>query len=91
MSQTSNRFKPLDLRVVREDVTRQLRVVMGHVRRLRLERQLTQAELAEHINVSHSYMSKLERSKVAPSFTVICSLARVLQTHLASFFQDDSN
>jgi transcriptional regulator with XRE-family HTH domain len=49
------------------------------LRRLRKERNLTQAALAEQIGVSHVYVSALERSaKPAPRHAIVLAIAQCL-------------
>ena len=44
----------------------------------RIENNLTQFELAERTNLTHKYISDLERNKFTPSLDTICDIARVL-------------
>jgi transcriptional regulator with XRE-family HTH domain len=56
------------------------------IRRRRQELGLTQAELAERIHKSTSYISALENGNVAPSLTTLRHIATALDTVLAAFF-----
>jgi PAS domain-containing protein len=58
----------------------------ARLRFLRKLEQLTQAQLAEHAGVSVEHVNKLERGCSSPSFSVICALARALDTDPANLF-----
>ena len=59
------------------------------LRSLRQSRQLTQAALAERIDISVDYLSKIERGLASPSFAVIEHLSGVLQVEPAAFFRGE--
>lgn len=53
------------------------------IRKLRLERELSQRELADRVGIDFTYLSKIENSKVPPpSNKVIRKLARELDADL---------
>lgn len=57
---------------------------------LRLLRKLTQAQLAEKINVSVETISRMERGVTFPSLKTIENVAKALDTPLKTFFEFDS-
>jgi transcriptional regulator with XRE-family HTH domain len=64
-----------------------LRTLVGeNVRRLRIQRGLTQAQLAEALGKSTDMVSRIERGDAAPSFETLEALCAVLQTSAAVFF-----
>jgi transcriptional regulator with XRE-family HTH domain len=65
-----------------------LKALFGErVRELRLERDLTQEELAEATSLSVEYVSKIERGLASPSFSVIARLIEVLEVSPHELFQ----
>lgn len=56
------------------------------LRFLRSVENLTQSELAERAGISLEHVNKLERGASGPSFAVVCSLAKALDTQPASLF-----
>jgi transcriptional regulator with XRE-family HTH domain len=53
---------------------------------LRIEKQLTQEELAQAVDLSTSFISSLERGIGAPSFESLESIARALGVPVKSLF-----
>jgi transcriptional regulator with XRE-family HTH domain len=58
------------------------------IRRLRAERGLTQAQLAEAASVSSTYLGIVERGENVPTLTVILQLATGLDMHPMELFRD---
>ena len=56
----------------------------ARLRLLRRQAKLTQAQLAEHANISCVYVNKLERGLAMPSIQVLQRLAQSLNTDAAS-------
>lgn len=50
---------------------------------------LTQYELAEKLNVEDKYISRLETGTSTPSFALLETLTKVLQTNMADFFTEE--
>ena len=70
----------------------ELRVFGDVVRRLRVERGVSQESLADEAGLHRTYISLVERGLRNPSLTVIRQLARALHvtaTDLVSAFEDD--
>jgi len=64
-----------------------LRVQFGRrLRALRIERELTQEDLANAAGVSTVFISSIERGKYAPSFDNLTKLARVLDVPVKDLF-----
>lgn len=56
-----------------------LRSILGeNVRRLRLERQLSQEELAFEAEIDRTYVSQIERGVINPSLLVLYKVGKVL-------------
>jgi len=53
----------------------------GNLRRLREDRLLTQAELAERAGIALSSLVRIENDQVDPRFTSIRKLAQALEVH----------
>jgi signal transduction histidine kinase/ActR/RegA family two-component response regulator len=62
----------------------------ARVRHLRLERNLTIAALADRVDVTMEHLGNVERGVSAPSFGLICSLARALETDPQELFRFSS-
>ena len=60
-----------------------------HLKRLRRDRQMTQAQLAKALDLSTSYVSNLERGVNSPSFVTVEKLARVLSVKVKDLFSFD--
>ena len=58
---------------------------------LRIEKQLTQEELAEITSLSTSFISSMERGINAPSFETLESLAKALDVPLRGLFDFESH
>ena len=64
-----------------------LKALFGNrVRELRLERDLTQEELAEATGLSVEYVSKIERGLGSPSFSVIARICNALEAGPSGLF-----
>lgn len=57
--------------------------VGGNIRRLRLERQLSQEELAHRAGLDRTYISSVERAVRNPTITVLDKIATGLAVALA--------
>ena len=58
------------------------------IRRLRMELQLTQEELASRSELTKGYISQVERDLSSPSISTLSDLLEALGTTLAEFFSD---
>ena len=61
-------------------------IVARNIRRLRLERGLSQEALAVDAGIDRTYVSRLERGLVNPSVAVLEKLARALSSNIEEFF-----
>ncbi|WP_027634012.1 helix-turn-helix domain-containing protein [Clostridium hydrogeniformans] len=58
------------------------------IRRLRIEKQLTQEELANRCELSKGFISQLENDLTSPSIATLIDLLDILGTNLQEFFSD---
>ncbi|MBI2263743.1 MAG: helix-turn-helix transcriptional regulator [Armatimonadetes bacterium] len=56
------------------------------IRKIRLERKLSQAELAERLSVSSEHMSRIESGVSGPSLALLEEMSRVLSVRVSDFF-----
>lgn len=63
-----------------------LRQVGLNVRRLRLQRGLSQEQAAFESGIAFNYLSGIETGKRNPSVKVLAGIAKALRVHLADFF-----
>ncbi len=62
---------------------------IGHrIRKLRLDRGLSQKELASDASITKSYLSKIENSDSAPPVSTLVSLAQALGVTMDAFFSE---
>lgn len=63
---------------------------MGNrLRRLRLQRSLTQEELADRCELSKGFISQVERDLTSPSIATLVDMLECLGTDLKTFFSDE--
>jgi transcriptional regulator with XRE-family HTH domain len=60
--------------------------VPKRIRRMRIERQLTQQEVADKMGVTKGYISRIENSETAPPVGTLISLAQTLGVEFNAFF-----
>ena len=60
-----------------------------HIKKLRLERNLTQEALAEQAGLTKGYLSKIENSKNAPPVSTLINLAKALGVDISAIFSDE--
>ena len=63
------------------------RIVGSNVRRLRLERELTQEQFAEISGLSQQYISGLERGRRNPTIVTLYEIATALEVAPAALLQ----
>jgi transcriptional regulator with XRE-family HTH domain len=73
--------------VVDEDTQTLLRAIGANVTRLRKSRGMTQAQLAEAIDVETNFLQKIEYGTGVPSLSTVARLARVLRVPAAALFR----
>ena len=61
----------------------------NHVRALRTEREWTQAELADRLEVSRQTVNAIEKEKFDPSLPVAFRIARVFERRIEEIFLDE--
>ncbi|MDP4178391.1 MAG: XRE family transcriptional regulator [Bacillota bacterium] len=59
------------------------------IKRLRIEKQLTQEELANRCELSKGFISQVERDLTSPSISTLTYILDVLGTNLTEFFSED--
>lgn len=63
-----------------------LRPLGTHLRRLRLERKLSQERLAERSGLNYKYIGRIELGKAEPGADVLVRLARALEIPIGEIF-----
>ncbi len=63
-----------------------LNIFGKQLKSLRLERDLTQEELADKVGIHPTYVGKLEAGKCNPSLKMLFKLSRALDIKLGDFF-----
>ena len=61
------------------------------IKRLRLQLNLSQAELADRCELTKGYISQLENDLTSPSISTLCDILSALGTDLAEFFKRDDD
>lgn len=61
------------------------------IKRLRLEKSLTQEELADRTELSKSFISQVERDQTSPSIATLMDILQALGTDLKEFFNDEAD
>ncbi|MBR6954627.1 MAG: cupin domain-containing protein [Clostridia bacterium] len=60
----------------------------GKLRQLRLQRGLTQEEMADRCELSKGFISQVERNQASPSIATLTDMLECLGVSLAAFFSD---
>lgn len=63
------------------------KIVGANVRRLRIERKLTQEQLAHEADIDVTYLRGIEAGRRNPSVDVVVGLARSLSVHPRELFE----
>ena len=63
-------------------------IVARNIRRLRLERGLTQEELAARIRITRNYVGKIERQENSPTVAMVERIAKALGIEPARLFDE---
>ncbi len=61
------------------------------IKRLRIEKQLTQEELANRCELSKGFISQLENNLTSPSIATLIDILEILGTNLKEFFNEIDN
>ena len=59
----------------------------GKIKELRIDRQLTQEELARPLELSKGFISQVERDLTSPSIATLTDILQCLGTNLQRIFQ----
>jgi putative transcriptional regulator len=62
--------------------------VLNHIRELRAQRNLSQAELAKAMQVSRQTINAIETERYTPSLPLALALARYFETTVEEIFDD---
>lgn len=62
------------------------RLVAWNLRRIRVQRKLSQEKLAADANVDRAYVGRIERELENPSVGLLDRFARALSVHISEFF-----
>jgi transcriptional regulator with XRE-family HTH domain len=68
--------------LVKARYSKQLKVLGGHVKKLRLEKGLTQEQVSFRANISFSTYSTLEAGKLNPTVATLLAIADVMKVDL---------
>ena len=60
----------------------------GKIKRMRIEKQLTQEELANRCELSKGFISQLENNLTSPSIATLIDILEILGTNLREFFNE---
>ena len=63
----------------------------GKIKRMRIEKQLTQEELANRCELSKGFISQLENNLTSPSIATLIDILDILGTNLREFFNEISD
>jgi putative transcriptional regulator len=63
--------------------------VKNHLKALRAEHDWTQAEMAEHLNVSRQTVNAIEKGKFDPSLPIAFRIARLFDRTIEEIFLDE--
>jgi len=66
---------------------RLLRLLGKNIRKIRLQRKMSQEELALSCFIDQSYITKIEKSKVNPTIKTLYKIARKLKVKLSYLFE----
>ena len=58
------------------------------IKRMRIEKQLTQEELANRCELSKGFISQLENNLTSPSIATLIDILEILGTNLREFFNE---
>lgn len=61
--------------------------MVNHLKRLRVQQNVTQAELAQEVKVSRQTIISIESNRYAPSVVLAIKLAKTLNVHVEDIFQ----
>ena len=61
------------------------------IKRLRLQLNLSQAELADRCELTKGYISQLENDLTSPSISTLCDILSALGTDLSEFFKREDD
>ena len=66
----------------------QLRFVIGKIREIRVQKDISQLELSTISNLSQSFLASIEKGKKQPSVLTLLRIAKALEVSPKNFFPD---
>jgi transcriptional regulator with XRE-family HTH domain len=70
------------------DITEQLQYVLSQIKRIRVQKGVSQMELSMRSNLSQSFLANLEKGKKQPSALTLIRIADALEVSAQDFFPD---
>lgn len=67
----------------------ELKAIGVRIKEMRTERNITQKELAEAMNISHTNMCNIEKGKTAVTIQNLLKLKRIFACPISEFFDED--
>lgn len=66
-------------------------IIRHNIKKYRLLNNMTQAELAERVNLSHDYIRQIESNKIAKTFSIqtLYDISVALDINPGLFFEED--
>ena len=71
-----------------EDIYRQLQFVVNKIREIRVQKSVSQLDLALKSNLSQSFLASVEKGKKQPSVMTLLRIAKALNVNPKNFFPE---
>ncbi|MDR1047534.1 MAG: helix-turn-helix domain-containing protein [Treponema sp.] len=73
------------------DIPEQLQYVIGQIKKLRIQKGISQMELSLRSGLSQSFLATLEKGKKLPSVLTVIKIADALDVNPTDFFPEKTN
>jgi transcriptional regulator with XRE-family HTH domain len=73
------------------EIAEQLQYVVGQIKRIRMQKGISQIELSLRADLSQSFLANLEKGKKLPSVLTIIKIADALEVNPKEFFSERIN
>jgi transcriptional regulator with XRE-family HTH domain len=73
------------------DIAGQLQYVIDQIKKMRVQKGLSQMELSLRSNLTQSFLANLEKGKKLPSVLTIIKIADALEVNPQDFFPEETN
>jgi transcriptional regulator with XRE-family HTH domain len=73
------------------DINEQLQYVIDQIKKIRIQKGLSQMELSLRSNLTQSFLANLEKGKKLPSVMTIIKIANALEVNPQEFFPEKAN